>query len=74
MDLDEHTDEVNSIDLSPDQQYFATVSKDQRVILWLRDGTVKTIFEGHTHWVLCCKFTLDSQHVVSGSRDKTLIM
>ncbi|MDF5720148.1 MAG: CHAT domain-containing protein [Rhizonema sp. PD37] len=67
-----HTDYVNAVAFSPDNQMIATASDDTTVKLWRRDGTYITTLPGHTNEVWGVTFSPDSQMIVSTSRDKTV--
>lgn len=73
--LDEHTDRVNAVALSPDATQALTASTDRTLILWdLASGTPLKTLEGHTNQINDVVFMADGQRAISGARDRTLIL
>jgi WD40 repeat protein len=68
-----HDSEIRSIAVSRNGNYYATGSRDGKVIVW---DTAKTTpvqeFLGHTHWVECVAFSADGNKLASCGRDQTI--
>ena len=52
-----HEHGISDVCWHPQQPYIATASDDKSLGLWdLESGTRIRSFQGHTHFVFCCKF------------------
>ncbi|HBL10934.1 MAG TPA: hypothetical protein DD379_05920, partial [Cyanobacteria bacterium UBA11162] len=67
-----HTDEVKGVAFSPDGQLMASVSDDNTIKLWKRDGILVKTLTGHTDEVKGVAFSFDGRMIASGSRDQTV--
>ncbi|WP_414586376.1 eIF2A-related protein [Scytonema sp. PCC 10023] len=70
--LNGHTNWVSSVSFSPDGQMLATVSEDNTIKLWKRDGKEIKSWQGHNLPALSVSFSPDGKTLVSGSKDKTV--
>lgn len=64
-----HKDEVTSVAISPDEQYYVTGSKDNKLILWDKTGNQLQIYKEHDSDVTDVAFSPDGQWILSGSWD-----
>jgi WD40 repeat protein len=67
-----HTREVNGVTFSSDGSIIASVSDDRTVKLWISDGKLLRILEGHIDEVLRVSFSPDDQIIASTSADRTV--
>lgn len=68
-----HTEEVNSIDFSPDGRKFASGSDDTTIKIWnFSDRQELNTLKGHTNWVYSVAISPDGLSIVSGSKDNTV--
>lgn len=68
-----HTEEVNTIDFSPDGKKFASGSDDKTIKIWnFSDRRELNTLKGHTNWVYSVAISPDGQTIVSGSKDNTV--
>lgn len=71
--LSGHSDDVHSVDFSPDGTLLASGSDDNTIKLWnVSDGTLRTTLKGHTGWVCSVAFSPDGTLLASGSGDLTI--
>jgi WD40 repeat protein/serine/threonine protein kinase len=71
--LEEHTQEVTSVDISPDDRYAVSGSHDHTLKLWdLSTGKCIRTFKGHESHVNTVNFSPDGRYLLSGSLDKTV--
>ncbi|HBB33245.1 MAG TPA: hypothetical protein DDZ80_25855 [Cyanobacteria bacterium UBA8803] len=71
--LTAHSDQVNSVTISPDGQTIASGSFDKTIKLWhLGTGKLLHTLSGHADWVYAIAITPDGQKLVSVSADKTI--
>lgn len=71
--LKEHTEEVNTIALSPDATILASGSSDNTIKLWNLDKSeVIQTLKGHSDYVWAVALSPDGKILASGSRDKTI--
>ena len=71
--LQSHTDGINSIAITTDQQYIITGSSDTTIRIWdYKTKRQKYILRGHRGAVLGLVVTSDSKYIVSASADNTL--
>ncbi len=67
-----HQLQINSLDMSRNNQYIATASHDKTVRLWnFETGQLIKILSGHKKAVNCVKFAPDSQTLLTTSADQT---
>ena len=65
-----HSDEINSIDISPDGKRIASVSDDETVKIWdTATGSEVMILRGHNEKIRCVAFSPEGKRLVSGSQD-----
>lgn len=70
-----HTGAVSCLEFSPDGNFIASGSADQRVLLWdLRIGRSVVSFPGHEDMVLSVSFSPDGSTLLSGSSDRSARM
>jgi WD40 repeat protein len=68
-----HTDDVDSVSISPDGRWGLSGSDDKTLRLWeLATGQCLRTFEGHTDNVDSVSISPDGRWALSGSEDKTL--
>ncbi len=68
-----HTDEIASVDISPNGKYLISGSWDDKVILWdIETGNEIRSFNGHKSDILSVCFSPDSKYALSGSFDGTM--
>lgn len=69
-----HTDNVDSLALSPDGRTALSASWDKTVILWdIQTAKILHHYEGHSDHATSVAFMPDGLTAISGSEDKTLI-
>jgi U3 small nucleolar RNA-associated protein 13 len=68
-----HEKDINGIDVSLDDKFFATASQDRTIkILNVEDGSLAGILKGHRRGVFSAKFCGTERTLVSGSGDGTV--
>ena len=79
-----HADRVTSVSFSPDGEYLASASRDNRIKLWSvhDDGRLSSTLTGHEHWVWSVAFSpnhnddngsgISRRLLASGSEDTTI--
>lgn len=68
-----HEKDINSIDISPNDEFFATASYDKTAKIWdLDTGETVGILKGHKRGLWDIKFCKYDKLLVTGSGDKTL--
>jgi DNA-binding CsgD family transcriptional regulator len=73
MLLQEHSDLVRSVALSPGGRLLASGSYDQSIKLWdVHSGQCLRTLQGHTKYVLSVAFSLDGNTLASGSDDQSV--
>jgi WD40 repeat protein/serine/threonine protein kinase len=71
--LEGHTNEVNSVAVSPDGRHIVSGSSDNILRVWeLETGSGLNTLQGHRSWIFSVAVSPDGRHIVSGSYDKTL--
>ncbi|MEX2213222.1 MAG: TIR domain-containing protein [Phycisphaeraceae bacterium] len=71
--LEGHTDDVNSVSLTPDGRRAVSASDDRTLRVWdVETGACLRTLEGHTDDVNSVSVTPDGRRAVSASKDKTL--
>ncbi len=69
--LEGHTNKVNAVSFSPDEQRLATAGDDKTIKLWRRDGTLIKELTGHSDRVTALAFSPDGK-LATTSADKTI--
>ncbi|MBQ2303655.1 MAG: TIR domain-containing protein [Bacteroidales bacterium] len=70
-----HSNNVESVAVSPDGKYLASSSLDKTVIIWdANSGQILKSLEGHSDYVFSVCWSPDGKYLVSGSWDSTLII
>ncbi|KAG9123932.1 hypothetical protein FRC07_013458 [Ceratobasidium sp. 392] len=74
LPLKGHTDSVNSIAISSDNQYIVSGSNDLTIRIWdaKTGAAISSLPTGHSDDVSSVAISPDGQRIVSGSRDRTL--
>ena len=68
-----HTNNVQSVIVSPDSNYVISGSLDKTIKIWnLAKGELFQTLEGHKQMIFSVALSSDSQYIISGSMDKTL--
>ncbi|BAU11153.1 hypothetical protein LEP3755_16460 [Leptolyngbya sp. NIES-3755] len=67
-----HAQSVNDVRMSSDGQIIATVSDDNSIKLWSREGQLLQNLTGHSDRVLAVAFSPDNQQIATASADKTI--
>jgi WD40 repeat protein len=71
--LEGHTDNVSSVQVTPDGQRAISASWDKTFRAWdLATGKCLSVLEGHTSWSHSMKVTPDGLRAVSAGHDRTL--
>ena len=71
--LNEHSDAVNCVAISPDSQTLVSGSADCTIKIWnLNTGTQFRTLEGHSDAVNCVAIAPDGKTLASGSSDKSI--
>lgn len=67
-----HTDSITCIEISPDNSFIVTGSRDKTVRIWdSKTGKCLCILSGHTGLIDSISISEDSRYVTSGSWDRT---
>lgn len=70
-----HTENINSLDFSPDNKYLISSSSDKTIKLWeLETGRVLRTFTGHKGEVRAAIFNKTMKSVISGDKSGKLII
>ncbi|HEY9703387.1 MAG TPA: WD40 repeat domain-containing serine/threonine-protein kinase, partial [Allocoleopsis sp.] len=68
-----HSQEINSVNFSPDGRFLASGSKDTTIKIWeITTGKELHSFTGHLDGVMSVNFSPDGRFLASGSLDKTI--
>ncbi|KAK9465215.1 quinon protein alcohol dehydrogenase-like superfamily [Lipomyces arxii] len=68
-----HEKDINSVDVSPNDEFFATASQDRTVKIWsVEEGETVGVLRGHKRGVWSVKFSPYDKLVVTGSGDKSV--
>ena len=67
-----HTKNIKSIYFKQDNNSFITASGDGSVREWMLDGTLQTVYSGHTDMVNSAIYAIDDFYVISGGYDNTV--
>jgi len=67
-----HTDWVNYVDITDDDQFVVTTSKDNNVIIWDKTGKPIHILKGHKATVFSAKFIENGKKLLTASFDGTI--
>ncbi|KAK9471974.1 WD40-repeat-containing domain protein [Dipodascopsis tothii] len=68
-----HDKDINAVDVSADNVYFATASQDRTIKVWaVESGETVGILRGHKRGVWTAKFSPSGKQLVSGSGDKSV--
>ncbi|KAK9368200.1 quinon protein alcohol dehydrogenase-like superfamily [Lipomyces kononenkoae] len=68
-----HEKDINAVDITPNDEFFATASQDRTVKIWsAEEGETVGILRGHKRGVWSVKFSVYDKLVVTGSGDKTV--
>lgn len=67
-----HSDKVWDLDISLDENYIASASSDNTVIIWQLDGQPYQTLRAHSNWVRSVSFAPDGKTLVTGSDDDTV--
>ncbi|KAM3089638.1 hypothetical protein ACKFKG_33175 [Phormidesmis sp. 146-35] len=70
--LEEHTDWVSTVEVSPDQKMLASASRDNTIRLWKPDGERGKVLRSHTEWVNRISISPNNQRLASASDDRTV--
>lgn len=70
--LSDHEDDVEMSVFHPTEPLIATASRDHRVRVYAFDGSLQTVFEGHTADVISVEWAPDKGELVSSSDDGTI--
>lgn len=70
--LQGHTDEINSVQFSPNGENIITGSRDNTAKIWDTDsGKLLIELKGHRNYVINAQFSSDGKKVITASGDKT---
>jgi WD40 repeat protein len=75
--LENHSGNVNSLDISPDGRFIVSVSDDKRGIIWnfnqeLNSFTVYDSLKGHKDRIWSCRFNKTGKYIITASADSTI--
>jgi WD40 repeat protein len=71
--LQEHSNWVNSVAISPDGETLVSGSRDKTILIWQLDtGKKLCTLTGHTSFVYSVAISPDGQTLISGSEDTTI--
>lgn len=76
-ELNAHSANVNSVDISEDGQFLATASSDKEVNIWKYNNSLKKInlintLTGHNDTVWSCEFNRTGKYIITASADSTV--
>jgi U3 small nucleolar RNA-associated protein 13 len=69
-----HDNDINCLNLSPNNEYFVTGSLDKTAKIWTKAGVLKTVLKGHKRGIWQAKFSPVDMLVCTSSTDKSLKM
>src|SRR5436190_2255477 len=73
--LEGHSDIVNAVAFSHDNQLLASASSEWTVMLWnLATGELTQKLEGHSNWINSVMFSCDGQLLASASDDEMVML
>jgi len=65
-----HTDDINSIEISPDGNFMASASNDKTIIIWdLNSGKIHKTLTGFEWKVTSIKYSSDGKYIIGGCND-----
>jgi WD40 repeat protein len=65
-----HTDDINTIEISPDGNYLASASNDKTIIIWdLNSGKIYKTLSGFEWKVTSLKYSSDGKYIIGGCND-----
>lgn len=68
-----HDKDINGLDISPNDQFFATASYDKTAKVWdLESGEVVGLLKGHKRGLWDVRFSVYDKSLITSSGDKTL--
>lgn len=73
--LSSHNLTVTQLSFSPDDNYLLSVSRDRKWSLFMKteeEYSLTVSIQAHARVIYCCNWSIDSQHFITGSRDKRL--
>ena len=79
FNLEGHTGNINSLDISPDGRFIATVSSDLNLIVWnYNHKTGKfsryNTFKPHRDTIWSCEFNSTGKHILTSSADSMIMI
>ena len=75
--LKNHTDKINSVDISPDGNFITTASDDKNCLIWnfnkeINQYSVFNKITGHNDTVWSCEFNRTGKYIITASADSTI--
>jgi len=75
--LNNHTDKVNSVDISPDGSFLVTASDDKKCYIWnfnknINQFSVYDSLTRHNDTVWSCEFNRTGKYIITSSADSTI--
>jgi WD40 repeat protein len=71
--LEDHSEFVSRVAVSPDSRYIASASADRTIKIWdAQNGACVHTLRGHTRVISAVAFSPDGQKIISGSDDQTV--
>jgi len=76
-ELNKHTEDINSIDISPEGRFIVTVSDDKHGFIWnyipaIGQYSVYDSLIGHKDKIWSCRFNKTGKYVITASEDSTI--